>query len=283
MPSRSMVFQVIVVMTAFAANSVLCRLALKGGHIDPVSFSNLRLISGALVLLPFLRRKVGHVHSRLNVINSFLLMIYAVFFSVAYIQLDTGTGALLLFGVVQLTMVIYGLLRGEKFTIARAVGLTLALVGMALLLLPGASSAPPLASAVLMGVSGLAWAAYSIRGRSTVSPAQATAKNFMLAVPFSLLIAYFFGVSIRADFTGAGLAILSGAVASAGAYVLWYALLPRIESVTASAVQLSVPCIAMLGGVLFLGEALTWRMSIAMIAVLSGIGLVIRPACADNK
>ncbi|APS30478.1 DMT family transporter [Pectobacterium brasiliense] len=282
MPSRSMVFQVIIVMTAFAANSVLCRLALKGGHIDPVSFSNLRLISGALVLLPFLRRKVGHVHSRLNVINSFLLMIYAVFFSVAYIQLDTGTGALLLFGVVQLTMVIYGLLRGEKFTIARAAGLTLALVGMALLLLPGAS-APPLASAVLMGVSGLAWAAYSIRGRSTVSPVQATAKNFVLAVPFSLLIAYFLGVSVRADLTGAGLAILSGAVASAGAYALWYALLPRIESVTASTVQLSVPCIAVLGGVLFLGETLTWRMSIAMIAVLSGIGLVIRPVCTDNK
>lgn len=282
MPSRSMVFQVIIVMTAFAANSVLCRLALKGGHIDPVSFSNLRLISGALVLLPFLRRKVGHVHSRLNVINSFLLMIYAVFFSVAYIQLDTGTGALLLFGVVQLTMVIYGLLRGEKFTIARAAGLTLALVGMALLLLPGAS-APPLASAVLMGVSGLAWAAYSIRGRSTVSPVQATAKNFVLAVPFSLLIAYFLGVSVRADLTGAGLSILSGAVASAGAYALWYALLPRIESVTASTVQLSVPCIAVLGGVLFLGETLTWRMSIAMIAVLSGIGLVIRPVCTDNK
>ncbi|WP_323658755.1 DMT family transporter [Pectobacterium versatile] len=273
MPDRSLILKVVIAMTAFAANSVLCRLALKGGHIDPVSFSNFRLISGAIILLPFLLKKGELRHLRLSVLNGFLLMIYAIFFSIAYIHLDTGTGALLLFGVVQVTMVIYGILQGEKFTVVRATGLALALAGMVLLLLPGAS-APPLASAVLMAVSGLAWAVYSIRGRTTVAPAQATARSFLLALPFALLMTHFIGETPRVELTGAGLAIASGALASAGAYVLWYALLPKIESVTASTVQLSVPCLAMLGGVLFLGETLSWRMGISMIAVLAGIGLV---------
>lgn len=275
MPGRSLILQIIFAMTAFAANSVLCRLALKGGHIDPVSFSNIRLISGAVILLPFLLKKGTFANFNRNVINGFLLMIYAVFFSVAYIHLDTGTGALVLFGVVQLTMIVYGLLRGETFTALRGAGLVLALSGMVLLLLPGAS-APPLFSAVMMAVSGLAWAAYSIRGRTTTAPARTTAINFLLAVPFSLLMTHFIGEAPQADMTGVVLATASGALASAGAYVLWYALLPRMESVTASTVQLSVPCLAMLGGVMFLGESLTWRMVASMAAVLAGIWLVMR-------
>ena len=261
MPGRSLLVQIILAMAAFAANSVLCRLALKGGHIDPVSFSHLRLVSGALVLLPFLFREKAAERTRWDAFNGLLLM--------AYIDLDTGTGALLLFGVVQLTMVIYGLFRGETFTTLRAGGLGLALAGMAILLLPGAK-APPLTSAVLMGLSGLAWAAYSIRGRVTVRPARSTARNFVLAAIFSLPAIVFTGP------TGIMLAIASGAIASAGAYVLWYALLPWLESVTASTVQLSVPCLAMLGGVVFLGEPLSWRMTLSMIAVLSGIWLVMR-------
>ncbi|EAU0764652.1 DMT family transporter [Salmonella enterica] len=275
MPGRSLILQIIFAMTAFAANSVLCRLALKGGHIDPVSFSNIRLISGAVILLPFLLKKGTFANFNRNVINGFLLMIYAVFFSVAYIHLDTGTGALVLFGVVQLTMIVYGLLRGETFTALRGAGLVLALSGMILLLLPGAS-APPLSSAVMMAVSGLAWAAYSIRGRTATAPARTTAINFLLAVPFSLLMTHFIGEAPQADMTGVVLATVSGALASAGAYVLWYALLPRMESVTASTVQLSVPCLAMLGGVMFLGESLTWRMVASMAAVLAGIWLVMR-------
>lgn len=275
MPGRSLLVQIILAMAAFAANSVLCRLALKGGHIDPVSFSHLRLVSGALVLLPFLFREKAAERTRWDAFNGLLLMAYAVLFSVAYIDLDTGTGALLLFGVVQLTMVIYGLFRGETFTTLRAGGLGLALAGMAILLLPGAK-APPLTSAVLMGLSGLAWAAYSIRGRVTVRPARSTARNFVLAAIFSLPAIVFTGATGHADPTGIMLAIASGAIASAGAYVLWYALLPWLESVTASTVQLSVPCLAMLGGVVFLGEPLSWRMTLSMIAVLSGIWLVMR-------
>lgn len=275
MPGRSLILQIIIAMTAFAANSVLCRLALKGGHIDPVSFSNIRLISGAVILLPFLLKKGIFKNVHHNVINGFLLMIYAVFFSVAYIHLDTGTGALLLFGVVQLTMIVYGLMRGETFTVTRAAGLVLALAGMFLLLLPGAS-APPLSSAVMMAVSGLAWAAYSIRGRTTAPPARTTAINFMMAIPFAMLATHLIGEPPSADSTGVGLAIASGALASAGAYVLWYMLLPKMESVTASTVQLSVPCLAMLGGVMFLGESLTWRMVASMAAVLAGIWLVMR-------
>ncbi|MEQ5111099.1 MULTISPECIES: hypothetical protein [Providencia] len=169
MSINNLILRVIVAMIAFAANSVLCRLALKRGHIDPARFSYIRLISGAVILLPFLLKKGTFTNFNHNVINSFLLMIYAVFFSVAYIHLDTGTGALLMFGVVQLAMIVYGLLRGETFTVLRGARLFLALSGMLLHLLPG-SNAPPLSSVVMMAVSGLAWAAYSIRGRTTTAP-----------------------------------------------------------------------------------------------------------------
>lgn len=281
MPGRSLLVQIALAMAAFAANSVLCRLALKGGHIDPISFSNLRLACGALVLLPFLLRGKPAEHTRWNVLNGLLLMAYALLFSVAYIHLDAGTGALLLFGVVQLTMVVYGLFRGETLTPLRAGGLGLALAGMMILLLPGAK-APPLVSAILMGLSGLAWALYSIRGRATLRPAHSTAKNFILAAIFSLLATSVVGTQGHTDPVGIMLAIASGAAASAGAYVLWYALLPRLETVTASTVQLSVPCLAVLGGVLFLGEPLSWRMVLSMLAVLSGIWLVMRRPAARN-
>lgn len=276
MLNRTLIFKITLAMIAFAANSVLCRLALKGGHIDPFTFSNLRLISGAIALLPLLVRRRGMNASYWNLKNSLFLMLYAVCFSVAYIGLDTGTGALLLFGAVQLTMIIYGLFKGEKINLARGTGIMLALAGMIVLLLPGAKAPSP-NSAFLMVISGFAWGIYSIAGKKASQAGISTAANFVLAAPMAIILIFFFsGQYSEFDTIGVVLAIVSGAVTSAGAYVLWYSLLPQLESVTASTIQLSVPCLAMLGGVAFLGESLTIRMSVSTLAVLAGILLVTR-------
>ncbi|MGG5839640.1 DMT family transporter, partial [Huaxiibacter chinensis] len=205
------------------------------------------------------------------------LAMYALFFSVAYIRLDAGAGALLLFGVVQITMVVSGLMRGERLNLTRSCGLIVAIAGIAALLLPGAV-APSLKSALLMGIAGVAWAAYSLSGKSATDPGTSTAANFLLAVPFTLLALVVSGSDLHYDHRGIVLAILSGALASAGAYVLWYAILPKIDAVTASTVQLSVPCLATLAGVIFLGEALSLSMLLSTLAVLSGIWLVVRKA-----
>lgn len=271
----SLAVKICLAMVAFAANSVLCRLALKGAHIEPVLFSTLRLLSGAAVLLPLLLKKRTQATRRWKLSEAFFLALYALFFSVAYISLDAGTGALLLFGVVQITMVMAGLLRGERLNLTRSCGLIVAIAGIALLLLPGAV-APPLKSALLMGIAGAAWAAYSLSGRSSTDPGMSTAANFLLAVPFAVIALFVSGSDLHYDYHGIVLAVMSGALASAGAYVLWYAIMPEIDAVTASTVQLSVPCLATLAGVLFLGETLTLRMFFSMLAVLAGIWLVVR-------
>lgn len=275
MAKCALILNISLAMLAFAANSILCRLALKGGHIDPFSFSSLRLASGACVLLPFLFYHAKAPLSLWRPLSGFYLMVYAVLFSVAYIHLDTGVGALLLFGAVQFAMVIHGLFKGESLSAIRACGLVLALAGIAALLLPGAK-APPLYSALLMIVAGLAWAAYSIRGKATQAAGASTAANFVLATPMALALSVLFMKHGHYDATGIGLSLLSGAVASAGAYVLWYTLLPSLGSITASTLQLSVPCLAMLGGVVFLGESLTVRTMFSALAVLAGIVMVTR-------
>ncbi len=277
MQTKSLIFKTTLTMIAFAANSILCRLALKDGHIDPLTFSNLRLLSGAIVLSPLLFQNGLFNTTQWNLKNSFFLMIYAVFFSVAYVHLDASLGALLLFGVVQITMILHGLFRGEPLTLIRKIGLILAIFGMVLLLLPGAET-PPFLSAILMGISGFAWAVYSISGKKISHATLSTAGNFILAVPMALILSYIIGDwnALFFDTTGLVLAMISGAVASAGAYTLWYSLLPQFESITASTIQLSVPCLAMFGGIFFLGESLSLRIVFASIAVFAGILLVIR-------
>lgn len=185
MANCALILKISLAMLAFAANSILCRLALQGGHIDPLSFSSLRLASGALVLSPFLFYHAKTTLSLWRPLSGFYLMVYAVLFSVAYIHLDTGAGALLLFGAVQFAMVIHGLFKGESLSVMRACGLVIALAGIAALLLPGAK-APPLYSALMMIVAGLAWAAYSVRGRAGQAAGASTAANFVLATPMAL-------------------------------------------------------------------------------------------------
>ena len=261
MANCALILKISLAMLAFAANSILCRLALQGGHIDPLSFSSLRLASGALVLSPFLFYHAKTTLSLWRPLSGFYLMVYAVLFSVAYIHLDTGAGALLLFGAVQFAMVIHGLFKGESLSVMQACGLVIALAGIAALLLPG-TKAPPLYSALMMIVSGLAWAS--------------TAANFILAAPMALALTLLFMKQGHSDAAGIALSLLSGAVASAGAYVLWYTLLPSLGSITASILQLSVPCLAMLGGVVFLDESLTVRTIFSALAVLTGIVMVTR-------
>ena len=274
-----MLLKIVLAMVAFAANSLLCRLALKGLHIDAVSFSGVRLLSGAVALflllqLPGMRRK-----TEFNVLNAALLAVYVFAFSLAYVSLTTAAGALLLFGTVQIVMSGWGLARGERLTGLKSVGMLAAIGGLALLLLPGAGH-PSIGASLLMMVSGAAWAVYCITGKKVRDAAAATAGNFMLAVPMALLVFAFHGMSIEADIYGVLLAVTSGALMSGGAYLLWYSLLPKLSPTTASTLQLSVPCLAALGGLVFMGEALDGRMLLAIVITLSGIGLVI---AADRR
>ncbi|MDR9891598.1 DMT family transporter [Pseudenterobacter timonensis] len=265
---------VLFVLTAFAANSILCRIALKNGHADPETFSMLRLLGGAAALFfwHIIRKKLQEI--RWKIIDALLLCAYVLFFSLAYVQLSTATGALLLFGAVQVCMIGWGALKRETLSGSKAFGILLAVGGIVVLLLPG-TSAPPLLPALMMVASGLAWGAYSVRGKNIVAPAGTTAGNFILSIPVMLALSLLRQEPVHVDASGILLALLSGGVASGIAYVLWYQLVPGLSSATASTLQLSVPCIAAAGGVLFLGEVPDLRMVICTLVVLAGIALVI--------
>lgn len=261
-------------MVAFAANSVLCRIALKETGIDAASFTTIRLVSGALVLWLIVtaqrRERAGHG----NWLSAFALFTYAAAFSLAYLSLTAATGALLLFGAVQATMILYGYARGERFGRRQLAGLTLALGGLVGLLLPGIT-APPLASSALMMVAGIAWGMYSIRGRGAGDPTRVTAGNFLRAMFFAVALSLLTLHDAQLDTAGIGYAVASGAIASGMGYALWYAVLPALRATTAATVQLSVPVIAAFGGIIFLGEPLTLRIALASSTILGGIALVI--------
>lgn len=269
-----LLIRIIIAMLAFAGNSVLCRLALKGMHADAISFSSLRLISGAIALFLFINMASGGKKIEFKWLNSLLLCIYVFSFSVAYVSLGTGAGALLLFGTVQLVMTVWGLVQGEKPGILKITGISTALAGMAILLLPGAER-PSFYASIMMVISGLAWALYSIRGKKITDAVASTGGNFILAIPVALIIPLFFYSNLHLDITGLILGVLSGAITSGGAYLLWYSLLPLLKATTASTIQLSVPCLATLGGIILLGETFTLRIMLASVIILSGVGLVI--------
>ena len=273
-----MFFKIAIAMLAFAANSVLCRLALAHDQIDPMSFSTVRVFSGVIVLAILLlmanRQRVEKLKPHWQIKNGFFLAVYVVALSLAYVKIDAGAGALILFGTVQFTMVIYGLLHGERLNLKNATGLLLAISGIIILLLPGAN-APDLMYSLIMVISGMAWAAYSILGKGAENPLVTTYSNFVIALPFVLIISVFFIGNLHINWQGAMLAMLSGGLASSGAYVLWYSILKQIDRITASAVQLSVPCLSIIGGSLFIGEMVGWRVIFSSVLVLCGILLVI--------
>lgn len=260
--------------TAFAANSVLCRLALSHAAIDPATFTLVRLASGTGVLCLMLSLRRKHERPGGSWPASVALFVYAVAFSFAYVSLPAGTGSLLLFGAVQATMVGYGLVRGERLSTLQWFGFTIAVAGLAAIVAPGAS-APSVTGACLMLTAGAAWGAYSLLGRGIADPLGATAGNFTRSLPIAICLSLG-ALSFGTDLTSGGiaLAILSGAVASGIGYTIWYAALPGLTPAQGASVQLSVPVITALAGALVLGEALSLRLSISSLAILGGIALV---------
>ena len=263
-------------MVCFAGNSLLCRVALRGGAIDPISFTAVRLGSAALVMAVLARIGSSARPTGGSWTSAIILVAYAIPFSLAYVQIGAGLGALLLFGSVQVTMIGWGLLKGERPRAAEWVGILLAVVGLVLLTRPGISGSP-LGGMALMLVAGVGWGAYSLRGRGSADPLQTTATNFVRTVPMvAAMVAISFVVEHpHLSTTGVAAAIASGGVTSGIGYVIWYRALSRLTAVQAASVQLTVPVIAAAGGILFLSERLTLRVVGAAALILGGIGLAI--------
>jgi len=261
-------------MIAFASNSLLCRAALKHTSIDAATFTFVRIFSGAAVLWVLIKmRKVTSKESG-NWWSGLALFVYAAAFSFAYVDLAAGTGALLLFGAVQATMILWGFGKGERLDAIQIVGLLLAAAGLVVLLFPGLA-APPIGGSILMLAAGLTWGVYSLRGKSSRDAIAATAGNFLRAVPFAALVSVLMLPKMHLDSLGITYAVISGAITSGLGYVIWYAALAGLKAASAATVQLSVPVLAATGGILLLGEPITLRYAIASIAVLGGIFLVI--------
>jgi drug/metabolite transporter (DMT)-like permease len=265
-------------MIAFASNSLLCRAALKQTSIDAASFTFIRIFSGAVALWLFVnvRRSTGAIYQRVggNWISALALFLYAAAFSFAYVDVAAGTGALLLFGSVQATMILWGLHKGESVCAMQIVGLIVAIIGLVVLLFPGLS-APPLFGSILMLGAGVAWGIYSLRGKKEKNPATVTAGNFVRAVPFAAALSIIVVPRIHFDSAGVTYAIISGSITSGLGYILWYAALPSLKAASAASVQLTVPVLAATGGILLLGEPLTLRYLLASVAILGGIALVV--------
>ena len=262
-------------LLAFAANSVLCRMALRQPHIDPASFTSVRLISGAVTLWLLVRLGGRHRRSGGSWRSAFTLVVYAIAFSFAYVGLTAGTGALLLFGAVQVVMIAAGFIGGERIDGTILLGWVLAVTGLVLLLLPGIS-APPTLQAGFMLVAGLGWGLYSLHGRGSKDALADNAGNFVRSVPLALLISALFWAHRSADFEGVLLAALSGSIASGLGYAAWYTALPRLGAIAAANAQLAVPVIAALAGVVLFGEPITVRLLAATMLVLGGTALSVR-------
>ncbi len=273
-------------LTAFAANSLLCRLALRPhpsqaeapAGIDAVSFTALRLISGAIMLAIVLL--VARRHDRSlgfagNWLSALALFTYAIAFSFAYISLTAGLGALLLFGAVQATMLAWGMLRGERMHVREMVGFLLAIAGLIWLVAPGLQTSPPLVGSGLMLTAGMAWGVYSLRGRGSGNPIATTAGNFAFTVPMAVLAALVSFPYLQLDLRGALLAITSGALTSGLGYVIWYHALKGLTATRAAIVQLSVPILAAALAMPLLSEQPSLRLAVAAVLILGGIALAV--------
>lgn len=267
-------------MIAFAGNSLLCRFALKETPIDATSFTSIRIISGAIILWLIVRIQSSRsISSNPRTasggwLSALALFAYAAGFSFSYLSLPTGTGALLLFGAVQATMIGHGIWSGERMHPMQIAGIVFAFAGLVGLLLPGIS-APPLQGSVLMLVAGIAWGIYSLRGRGVGDPARVTAGNFLRATIFACGLSIVMYSETSLDNSGIFYAIVSGSIASGLGYAIWYTALRGLNSNIAATVQLSVPVIAAVGGIIFLNETVTLRFMITSTAILGGIVTVL--------
>lgn len=272
----------IITMMAFAANSLLCRQALGEGLIDAATFTTVRVLSGAVMLcLIVVIRQRPRRPSTANWRSASMLFTYMIFFSFAYLSLGAGTGALILFGSVQLTMFIFALRHGERFSFLSWIGLSMAVFGLIYLVSPGVT-APNISGAIHMAIAGVAWGIYSLLGRGAVDPLEATARNFVYSVPLVLVVSLVFMDDFSSTSNGLILAMASGAIASGCGYVIWYAVLPTLTATRAATVQLSVPAIAAFGGVVMLSEALTLRLLLASVVTLGGVAIVLAQRAANT-
>jgi len=263
-------------LIAFAFNSILCRLALKTGEIDAAGFTTIRLLSGALALITISYFSGGKAEKMKlgNWLSAFLLFAYAICFSFAYISLTAGTGALILFGCVQLTMILAALVKGEKPKILEWVGMCVALGGLIYLVFPGLTS-PPLFSSALMAFAGISWGIYTLRGKGSSDPLGDTTGNFVRSAPMIIIAVLPFLSGMHLSGTGILLAVLSGAAASGIGYTVWYTVLKHHTTTRSAVLQLAVPVLAAAGGIIFLSETLTVRLLTAAVLILSGIALTI--------
>lgn len=270
----SRVSLVSVALVCFAANSLLCRSALGGSAIDAASFTTVRIGSGAITLLALSRLfSPGQARtSDSRWFSALCLFVYAATFSMAYTYLSAGTGALLLFAAVQVTMIVGGILEGERPRSFQWLGLATASLGVVYLVSPGLE-APPLGGALLMTLAGIAWGLYSLHGRSIPYPLSGATASFVAAVPLALAFSFLSMQNAQISTRGLLLSLLSGSIASGVGYFVWFAALRRLQATTAATVQLAVPVLAAAGGAVFLSESLTLRLAIASVVVLGGIAL----------
>jgi len=264
-------------MLAFAGNSLLCRMALGGGFIDAASFTTIRFGSGALALLILAAASGTRRSAALggSWLSAAVLFVYAFPFAFAYARLTTGTGALVLFGATQITMIAAGLRAGERPTIVEWIGLAIAVAGLLWLVTPGLSTSPSPAGVALMFVAGIAWGAYSLLGRGSTAPMADVTGTFLRLAPLTLGVVAAGWASTHMSTRGVTLAALSGAVTSGGGYVIWYYALRRLTAMRASIVQLSIPALAALAGVVVLNEPITVRLLTAAALILGGVALSI--------
>jgi len=262
-------------LACFAANSLLCRAALRPGLVDPATFTSVRLVSGAAVLLLVLAVARRARPTGGSAGSALALFLYAAGFSLAYVRIGAGVGALLLFAAVQVTMVGWTTLRGARPSPGQALGLVVALAGLAWLALPGSSTVDPAGAALMLG-AGISWGAYSLRGRAARDPLATTAHNFLLGAPLALALSAVLLRDASATAVGVALAAASGALASGGGYSLWYAVVPALGATRAATVQLAGPVLAGAGATVFLGERLTPRLAASALAILAGIALTLR-------
>lgn len=270
----------VLALLAFAGNSVLCRLALNDNIIDAASFTSIRLFSGAIFLLLLISINVHKSPQKIiNIkagswLSALFLFIYAGAFSYAYISLDTGTGALILFGSVQVTMILSDIFKGKKLLLAEWLGLIIAFIGLVILLMPSAS-APSLTGFLLMAISGIAWGFYTLAGRGSKTPLVDTTNNFLRTLPFIGLLMLLTLSNIELSNQGILLAIISGTVTSGLGYAIWYSALSGLTVKHAAIIQLSVPVIAAIGGVIFSNETINIELITSSFLVLGGVLTVI--------
>lgn len=274
-------------MIAFAANSIFGRLALEASNgstvIDPASYSTIRLVSGAIMLaliviyankLPLSKILSKEMSAQGNWVSALSLFAYAAAFSFAYLNLETGMGALILFSCVQATMIFWALVKGDRPSLMEWIGLLVALGTFVWLVSPGLGAPDPYAAG-LMALSGIAWGVYSLRGKSAADPLRATAGNFILSVPFAIVLIVAATSNLHATAFGFSMAVASGAISSALGYSLWYQVLRSLTATQGAIVQLSVPVFAGIGGLILLGEPMTLRFSLASLLILGGIAMAI--------